>query len=159
MRRLRVEHLESRHLLSAAGAGPGLIALDAPPVVVWQSSTVATASLANVFCNADGSPVVAHYGVVANTNRFLFSAPPVTLPPGLLLFHAAPNGSGTAEVTIRATDAEGETADCTVTIQVGTATCGPSLPRWLGQATSNLAAVARAQRGDGGERAGGGWRL
>jgi len=120
---LRVEQLESRQLLSAGG----LTVRYVPPVVVSQNSAVVQ-PLMDTFYEADGTHELLHYSVVADTNSSLSDAPPAVLSPGLLLFGAAANASGTVEVTVRATDRQGQTADCTVTVEVQAAVDGASLP-------------------------------
>ncbi len=134
-----MELLESRNLLSAGG----LTARYVPPVVISQNSAIVQ-PLMDAFYEADGARLPLRYSIVADTNASLFARPPVTLMPGLLVVSAAGDASGSAELTLRATDPQGQTADCTVTVEVQTTTDNPpTAPRdTSGRATEADSAAA-----------------
>ncbi len=100
MRKLRVEHLESRHLLSAAGGLTVLLPL--PPIIVSPGAAT-VAPLVGVCQTNDGSHAVTQLSVVAETDASIFARPPGVLPPAMLLLQAAGDApaSATDQLTLR----------------------------------------------------------
>ncbi len=113
-RRLTLESLEQRRLLSASG----LVARPLPQVVILQGTSAQFISLASAFHEADGSRPPLNYTVVSNTNPQLFTVLPVDVSSGRLLLQVPPDVSGTAEITVQATDSYGQSANTTVEVAV-----------------------------------------
>ena len=113
-RRLTLESLEQRRLLSASG----LVARPLPQVVILQGTSAQFISLASAFHEADGSRPPLNYTVVSNSNPGLFTVLPVDASSGRLLLQVPPDVSGTAEITVQATDSYGQSANATVEVAV-----------------------------------------
>ncbi len=141
-RRLGFEPLETRQLLSAAPQSTaGLTSQPLPAVLISQANLTRVVSVANTFTEADGSHPGLRCSIIANSNPFLFVTPPVVTPLGQLLLRAAENTSGSADLTVQATDPHGQSAEATLEVNVSTEIAmGPVWPATLALAAPSLAA-------------------
>jgi type IV pilus assembly protein PilY1 len=92
-----------------------VVAAAPPPITVAEDSGPKSVSMAAVFTDPDGNPLV--LTVTGSTNGPLFSVAPV-MAGTQLQFTPAPNANGSATATIQADDGNGGTVSTTVTINV-----------------------------------------
>jgi Ca2+-binding RTX toxin-like protein len=82
-------------------------------------------NLRDIFVDAETSSSALTYTVQNNSNPSIFNSPPAINPStGILLLDYHPTATGSANLTIRATDAEGLTANATFTVTAIEATSG-----------------------------------
>ena len=86
--------------------------------MIPQGTSAQFISLASAFHEADGSRPPLNYTVVSNSNPQLFTVLPVDASSGRLLLQVPPDVSGTAEITVQATDSYGQSANATVEVAV-----------------------------------------
>jgi hypothetical protein len=91
-----------------------------PAVNVQQDAADTVIDLFAAFADSTDPDPVLTYSVVANTNPALFSATPISVSPtaGMLTLDYAPAQSGTAVLTVRATDTGGLFTDATFPVNV-----------------------------------------
>ncbi len=112
-RRLSIEPLEARKLLSAAG----LTVSAMPTIIVSQGTPTKVVPLTGVFHDANGAAVL-RYSIEGDTNESLLASPPLAISSGYLAISPAPAATGTTILTVKATDPSGESAECDVTVEV-----------------------------------------
>jgi hypothetical protein len=113
-RRLLVEPLETRRLLS--GSGVPLRSL--PPVIISPGVADQVVSLSKAFRGVSAFSQAVRYNVTADSNSALFAAAPFALPTGDMLLQVVPGATGAALLTVEATDTRGHTADAALLVYV-----------------------------------------
>lgn len=87
-------------------------------ITVIEDSSRSVINLFNAFSDVDNADSSLSYDVIGNTNPQLFSSVSFNITSGNLQLNFAANQTGSSDITIRVTDADGESVDTTFTVTV-----------------------------------------
>ncbi len=120
--------------IAGGNTPPTVVGSGIADVTVLEDAADTAITLSNFFADAETPPANLTYTVHANTNTALFAS--TAISSNQLTLDYAPNASGAATITIRATDAGGLFVDDTFVVTVTAVNDAPTL-----DAISNPAAI------------------
>src|SRR5262249_44780108 len=97
-----------------------------PAVSVAEDASPTTVTLSDYFADAEESAAGLTYAIVGNTNPGLFSSASVS--GGLLTSAYTPDATGTATITVRATDPGGLSVEPPLSVTVSAVNDAPTSP-------------------------------
>lgn len=146
-RGLTLESLEERQLLTVSPLpDTGPIALLFPSINISQGTTATVIPLVNEFREPGVSPSAFQYQVVADSNPSLFAAAPLLVSSQQLLLRVTPDALGSTELTVRATDPNGHSADATIVVNVSGSSTGQASGTANGRSSRSVG-VAQDENG------------
>ena len=124
----------------------GPIALLFPSINISQGTTATVIPLVNEFREPGVSPSAFQYQVVADSNPSLFAAAPLLVSSQQLLLRVTPDALGSTELTVRATDPNGHSADATIVVNVSGSSTGQASGTANGRSSRSVG-VAQDENG------------